>query len=40
MLAMGFKSIQAKIYSNENKELEGEAIFSYDPPTKQQAQLT
>ncbi|CAI2369435.1 unnamed protein product [Moneuplotes crassus] len=37
MLDMGFKSLQSKIYSDENQELEGDGLFSYSPPTLQQA---
>eukprot|EP00343_Euplotes_focardii_P007898 CAMPEP_0205820722 /NCGR_PEP_ID=MMETSP0206-20130828/3382_1 /ASSEMBLY_ACC=CAM_ASM_000279 /TAXON_ID=36767 /ORGANISM="Euplotes focardii, Strain TN1" /LENGTH=189 /DNA_ID=CAMNT_0053115695 /DNA_START=62 /DNA_END=631 /DNA_ORIENTATION=- len=36
MLAMGFTSMQSKIYSDNNDALENENIFSFDPPTKAQ----
>lgn len=37
MMEMGFTSLQSKIYSEANPDLEGENMFSYNPPTLAQA---
>jgi len=48
MMEMGFKSLMSKIYSDQNQELEGSGTsndqnlnfcLSFEPPTKQQAQM-